>query len=72
MAPVFYWMYTGVFDGYASIRVVTSPHLRFQPLGKKEGSIWTASILAMCLYIFINPGACSRPSSTPLYSYSAI
>ncbi len=52
----FYWMYTGVFDGYASIWVVTYPIFVFNLLGKKEGSIWTASILAMCLYIFINPG----------------
>ena len=52
----FYWMYTGVFDGYSSIWVVTYPLFVFYLLGKREGAIWTSTIVLMCLFIFINPG----------------
>ncbi len=52
----FYWAYTGVFNGYATIWIVTYPIFVVYLLGKKEGAIWTSTIVLMCLLIFINPG----------------
>lgn len=53
---LFFWVYTGAFEGYASIWVIAYPPVVFFLMGKIEGAFWTAAMLIMCLAIFINPG----------------
>jgi len=51
-----FWVYTGAFQGYASIWVIVYPLFTSFLLGRKEGAIWSATLLVTTLLLFWNPG----------------
>jgi signal transduction histidine kinase len=52
---LFYWLYTGAINGNSSLWAILYPIFVFFLLGKREGFIWSASIVVMCALLFYNP-----------------
>ncbi len=50
-----YWMFTGAVAGAASIWIIAFPPFVFFLLGKKEGIIWTLTMVFLAIFIFFNP-----------------
>ncbi len=50
-----YWVVSGPMNGYASIWAIFYPNFVFFMLGKKEGLIWSMTMVALCAFIFFNP-----------------
>jgi len=52
---LFYWVFTAPGFGFASIWAILYPIFVFFLLGKKEGFIWSATMVLMCAFFFYNP-----------------
>ncbi len=50
-----YWVYMAPRNGYASIWAILYPVFVFFLLGKREGMIWSLSMILMCAFFFYNP-----------------
>lgn len=52
---LFYWVATSPGFGFASIWAILYPIFVFFLLGKKEGFVWSVTMVLMCAFFFYNP-----------------
>jgi PAS domain S-box-containing protein len=52
---LFYFLKTGLAQGYSTLWILLSPPIVFFLMGKKEGLFWTSTIGLLALLVFINP-----------------
>ena len=59
---LFYWLKTAAINGYASIWAIVTPVFSFFLLGKREGFVWTLTMVGLCAYFFLDPFGLEKTS----------
>lgn len=52
---IFYFLHTGLADGYSTLWILLAPPSAFFLMGKKEGLFWTSVICLVTVFIFFDP-----------------
>lgn len=52
---LFYFLQTGLANGYSTLWILLSPPITFFLMGKKEGLFWTCIIGSLTVLVFFNP-----------------
>ncbi len=62
---LFFWVITAPRNGYASIWAILYPNLVFFLLGKREGFVWSTTMVVMCAVLMFNPFGLPLPFLYP-------